>query len=335
MILSNEKAVVEILKSVQKPIILIHDKPDGDALGSATALALYLCAIKKDCAVVSPCKIPKRLSFVVNDKVKYFEGYENLKESGFIYDSVISVDVASNELVAPITSKIEKSILVAIDHHRINTITAENKFVDESAAATGEIIYSIIDTHNKEEKTNLFTLPICEAIYAAISSDTGCFKYGNTTEKSHNIASKLYKTGVNAERINRLLFDTKTFSQIKTEELAYKKLTMHYDGRLALIDIDISELDAIGATEEDTETISQLARMIEGVQIGVMMREKIFNDGKTGYKFSVRSNIDTDVSLLCSAFGGGGHKKAAGCTVFGQKKLAFEAFLKEAEKYLI
>lgn len=92
---------------------------------------------------------------------------------------------------------------------------------------------------------------------------------------------------------------------------------------------------AIGATDDDTDTISQLARMIEGVQIGVLMREKKFEDGSRGYKFSVRSNVDTDISALCAVFGGGGHQKAAGCTIRADKKTALEQFTAEAENYLI
>ena len=99
--------------------------------------------------------------------------------------------------------------------------------------------------------------------------------------------------------------------------------------------MDLEELAAIGATDDDTDTISQLARMIEGVQIGVLMREKKFEDGTRGYKFSVRSNGDTDISALCTVFGGGGHQKAAGCTIRADKKTALEKFAKEAKNYLV
>ena len=96
--------------------------------------------------------------------------------------------------------------------------------------------------------------------------------------------------------------------------------------------MDFAELAAVGATDDDTDTISQLARMIEGVQIGVLMREKRFDDGTGGYKFSVRSNVDTDISLLCAAFG---HQKAAGCAIRADRKTALEKFTAEAEKYLV
>ena len=123
--------------------------------------------------------------------------------------------------------------------------------------------------------------------------------------------------------------------EIKTEQLGYEKLNMYFDGKLAVTSIDIADLEKIGASEEDTDTISQQARMIAGVQIGVLMREKLYPDGKNGYKFSVRANSDADVSELCAKFGGGGHKKAAGCTIYESKEKALEMFITEAQKYML
>jgi len=313
-------------------LIPIHDKPDGDAVGSSTALALFLKKLGKSCAVLSPSEIPSRLSFAKNENVRYIEGADNID---FAYDYVITVDVASSELIGSVASKLDKPIGTVIDHHRVNTLEAEFKYVDENAAAAGEIIFSLISMYCMVTCAEIFDKEICEALYTSVSSDTGCFKYGNTTAESYKIASQLMSFGINAEEINRLLFDTKSFKQLKTEQLGIEKLELYYDGKLAVTCIDIADLEAIGASEEDTETISQLARTVAGVQIGAMMREKVFHDGKTGYKFSVRANSDTDVSALCAAFGGGGHKKAAGCTIFEDKNTALEMFIKETEKYII
>ena len=313
-------------------LIPIHDKPDGDAVGSSTALALFLKKLGKNCAVISPSAIPNRLAFAKNENVKYIEGVEKID---FSYDYIITVDVASPELIGAVIAKLDKPISTVIDHHRVNTIDAEFKYVDETAAAAGEIIFSLISMYCMVTCAEIFDTEICEALYTSISSDTGCFKYGNTTAESYKIASQLMSVGINAEEINRLLFDTKSFKQLKTEQLGIDKLELYCDGKLAVTCIDIADLEAIGASEEDTETISQLARTVAGVQIGVMMREKVFHDGKTGYKFSVRANSDTDVSALCAAFGGGGHKKAAGCTIYEDKKTALDMFIKESEKYII
>ena len=315
-------------------LIVIHDKADGDAVGSSSALALFINKLGKKCAVLSPAVISSRLRFIMSKEVTYIEGKAAFEASDFKYDYVISLDVASPQLLGSLEDCIASEVDMVIDHHRANTIDAPIKHVDSDASATGEILFNLFSMYAVTTGTDVFDTPICKALFASISSDTGCFKYGNTTSKTHDIASKLMTKDINAEEINRLLFDTKSLTQIQAEQLGFKNMQMFYDNRLAITVIDISDLDKIGASEDDTETISQIARTIEGVQIGVMMREKDY-DGKIGYRFSVRANADTDVSLLCATFNGGGHKKAAGCTIFDEKDKALKAFVEEAEKYLI
>ena len=323
--------VIEAFREHDRYLILIHDKPDGDALGSGTALALFLAKLGKRSAVLSPSAIPERLAFVKSPDVMYFE--QNVPEE-YAYEAVITADVASTSLLCGLEAVLSRGVDIVIDHHRVNTVDAPVKYVDENAAATGEIIFSLCSMYAMVMHNNVFDTALCSALYTAISSDTGCFRYGNTTAETLDIASKLMSVGIPAEEINRRLFDTKTLAQIRTEQLAYQKLALYHDNRLALIVIDCKELEEIGASEEDTDTLSQLARMIVGVQIGVLMREKCYPDGKIGYKFSVRSNVDTDVSALCAVFNGGGHKKAAGCTIFDTKQAALEAFVNKAADYL-
>ncbi len=329
------KEILDILNEKNNFLIVFHEKPDGDAVGASVSLALFLKAINKECAVLSPDKIPDRLAFAKPDSARLFEGARALNDSDYKYEYVISVDVASPELISSALPCLKNNIDMAIDHHRVNTIQASIKYVDEKSAAAGEIIYNLITEYEKSSKTKIIDKAIATSLFISISSDTGCFKYGNTTSNSHKIASALLKSDVNSEEINRLLFDTKTASQIRAEQLGYKNMKMFFDDRLAITCIQVKDFQKYKISEEDTETISQQARMILGVQIGVFMREKKFSDGRTGYKFSVRSNVDSDVSDLCSKFGGGGHKKAAGCTIYSSKNKALTAFLQEAEKYLI
>ena len=315
--------ILQLVSDHTSFLILIHDKPDGDALGSGTALALFLKKLGKESAVLSPCPFQKRLEFIKSPSVCYFEGYDAFEASGFSYDFIVSVDVASDELIETVSSRLPQSIDLAIDHHRVNTVTAAEKYVDAEASAAGEILFSLFSMYAMITNREIFDKELCEALYASIASDTGCFKYSNTTAATHDIAAKLMSIGIAAR------------AQIAVERLALSSLQFFYDGRLAIVVMDLEELAAIGATDDDTDTISQLARMIEGVQIGVLMREKKFEDATRGYKFSVRSNGDTDISALCAVFGGGGHQKAAGCTIRADKKTALEKFAKEAKNYLV
>lgn len=329
------KDISNILSEKNNFLIIIHEKPDGDAVGSATALGLFLKEIGKNCAILSPSNIPERLNFVKNRSLTYIEGYQAFVDNDYKYDYIITVDVASPELISGILSNLNAKIDMVLDHHRVNTLEAPTKYVDENSAAAGEIIYKLVEEYETETKTKIINNDIASSLFISISSDTGCFKYGNTSSDSHKIAAALLGHNVNAEEINRLLFDTKTSSQIKAEQIGYKNMKLFYDNKLAITCIDEKEFKKYGISEEDTETISQQARMISGVQIGAFMREKIFPDGRTGFKFSVRSNIDSDVSDLCSKFGGGGHKKAAGCTIYQKKNKALAAFVQEAKKYIV
>ena len=329
------KEILNILSENNNYLIVIHEKPDGDAVGSATALGLFLREIGKSCAILSPSIIPERLNFVKNRYLTYIEGNQAFISSNYKYDYIITVDVASPQLISGVINSLNGNINLVLDHHRVNTIEAPIKYVDENSAAAGEIIYKLLKEYENETKTKIMNNDIASSLFTSISSDTGCFKYGNTSSDSHKIAAALLEHDVNAEEINRLLFDTKTSSQIKAEQIGYKNMKLFYDNKLAITSIDEKEFKKFGISEEDTETISQQARMISGVQIGAFMREKKFPDGRTGFKFSVRSNIDSDVSDLCSKFGGGGHKKAAGCTIYLKKNKALAAFVQEAEKYLV
>ncbi|MCR5353478.1 MAG: DHH family phosphoesterase [Clostridiales bacterium] len=316
-------------------LILIHSNPDGDAMGSSTALSLFLKKAGKKSAVLSPSAVPKRLYFTKHKDVTYFENPKDKALSKFQNSCVISIDVASDELLPGTSVSKENPVSFAIDHHRTNTLSAKEKYVDAKAASVGEILFKIIKEYEKAHKTKIFDSDICASLYTSISSDTGCFKYSNTTPFTHKTAAFLLKNGVDATEINRLLFDTKNMSQINIEQFAYKNMKLLYDNRLAITVIDSKDLENAGASEEDTEAVSQLLRMINGVQISVLMRQQHKEGEKSRYKFSVRANPDIDVSELCGIFGGGGHKKAAGCTIHDTKERAFEKFTAAAKDFLI
>lgn len=220
----------------------------------------------------------------------------------------------------------------AVDHHEKNTITADKLYLESTASAAGEIVYKIIC--ELEEWTNevIFDEKIASSVFGAISSDTGCFKYSNVTPETHMIASKLIEKGAFSENINYRLFDLKSPSQIACEGYAYGNIEMFNDGKISFIYISDDILSKIGASQSDTETISQIGRGIEGVQIAAFMRDK----GEGAFKFSVRSNNDADMSQLCASFGiGGGHKKAAGCTIFAESpEKAKDMFLEKAKGYI-
>ncbi|MBO4950929.1 MAG: DHH family phosphoesterase [Clostridia bacterium] len=313
-------------------VIGIHANPDGDCFGSACGLAGALKKLGKNALILSPNSIPKRLSFLNYSDTEVFEsreGYDKIKDEKHTY---ITVDVASDHLLGEVADVFQQNNKFAIDHHEKNTITAEKLYLDNTSSAAGEIVYKIICELEDWTNETIWDDKIASSVFGAISSDTGCFKYGNTTPETHRIAASLIEKNADSRDINYRLFDLKSSVQIAVESLAYRNLEYYENGKISFIYLSNKMLESIGAKVSDTETVSQLGRGIEGVQIAAFMRDKAEGE----FKISVRCNIDTDLSVLCASLGiGGGHKKAAGCTVFTDSpQKAKEMFLEKAKDYI-
>ena len=313
-------------------VIGIHANADGDCFGSACGLAGALKNLGKKCTILSPGSVPKRLHFLNYSGIEVLEcreGYEKIKNERRTF---ITIDVASDHLLSDIADVFEKNNKFAIDHHEKNTITAEKVYVEKTASAAGEIVFKIINELCEWTNENLWDKNVASSVFGAISSDTGCFKFSNVTPETHRIAAELIEKGAKSEDINYRLFDLKSPKQIACEGYAYGNIEFFSDGKISFIYISDDILSRIGATHADTETVSQIGREIEGVQVAAFMRDK----GEGAYKISVRSNNDADMSALCASFGiGGGHKKAAGCTIFAESpEKAKEMFLEKAKGYI-
>ena len=169
---------------------------------------------------------------------------------------------------------------------------------------------------------------IADNLYTGIVTDTGCFKYQNTTSNTHIIASKLIECGANYYEINRIMFDTKSFARLKVEQQAVDNIEMYFNNRCALMTIT-AEMQSM-VTPDELEGVTPIPRQIEGVLIGVTIREKI--EGK--FKCSVRTHEPIDASEICATLGGGGHNRAGGCEILGTLDEAKQKMLKAISDYL-
>ncbi len=325
-------SVARFLLENDNYVIGIHANPDGDCVGSACGLSGAIKKLGKKCSVLSPGTIQKRLQFLNYSDTEILEcreGYDKIKGEKHTY---ITVDVASDHLLGEISDVFQVYNKYAIDHHEKNTITSQKLYLDSSSSAAGEIVYKIICELEEWTNESIWDEKIASSVFGAISSDTGCFKYGNTSPETHRIAANLLEKGADSRDINYRLFDLKSPQQIACEGFAYGNIELYEDGKISFIYISDDILSKIGATHSDTETISQIGRGIEGVQIAAFMRDKAEGE----FKISVRCNIDTDLSVLCASLGvGGGHKKAAGCTIFTDSaQKAKEMFLEKAKDYI-
>lgn len=294
--------------------ILTHAYPDGDTLGSGFALCMALQQIGKNARVITT-NIPSKFLYLLN----------GVKQQMFEAETIISTDVAADSLLGSNMGNYMGRVDVCIDHHGSNTFTAKHKFVDEFAAANCEIIYKLLIGMNIK-----ITEEIANCLYTGISTDTGCFRYTNTTAETMRVAAELMECGCDTAYINKVMFETKSKEKIQLEHAVYDTIEYCANGRCAIICTTLDMLKRLDVGDDEMEGLASIPRQIEGVLIGITMREK---EGGF-FKISVRTNDNINASDFCSQFGGGGHPAAAGCTIEGSLETVRSKLIIAAEKFL-
>lgn len=311
------KEAVKCLLENDNIVILTHSHPDGDTLGSAYALCRALTKKGKTAEVVCNDDIPEKYSFMFDD----FEN-KSIDEP----DYVVSVDVADSQLLGEEVKKLyEDRINLAIDHHGSNRIKSDKLLLEADSAATCEIIFLII----KELGVDL-DKKIADCLYTGISTDTGCFRYYNTTSRSYHMAAELVECGAEHGMINQLMFETKTRTYMRLESLVMKSMEMYYDDKCVIVTLTQDMYEKSGSNESEIDPLAAKTRQIEGVLVGAVLREK--KDGT--FKVSMRTNGDMDASAICGLLGGGGHPKAAGCQIDGPLENAKQKLVEAIGEYL-
>lgn len=309
------KAAAQLLKAANDILILTHMKPDGDTLGSGFALLWALEALGKRARVENADGFPLRYSFI------YGEYHPTKFEPRF----VVSTDVANPELLGDLEPAWADKIDLCIDHHVINTVAAKNVLQVSAVPATVVLTYRII-----KELGVAFSQNIATAIFTGLSTDTGCFKYASVTAETHRIAAEMIDAGADHALVNKLMFDTKSKGRMAVDATAQSTLEYHFDGRCALMVVSMASTKANGVEEADLDGISALPRKVEGVVVGLTLRER--PDGS--YRISVRTEGEISSASICARLGGGGHKNAGGCSAPGPLENAKQAILAEAKREL-
>lgn len=296
-------------------VVFTHANPDGDTIGSAAALVRILRAMGKNAVAVCADKIPQKLSFLDKDGIFANELPENI-------GTAVSVDVASKAVLGGLGDICDgEGFELSIDHHKVNTLPCKRLLVKPEYIANGEIIYELALFMGAR-----LDFDIAEALYTAICSDSGGFRYSNTRPETYEYAAEFLRAGIDFADINRRLFEQKSETQIKLEREAYNALTVHYGGKLAVVAIDEETALKCGASDTDFDSVNQIPRQLCGVEVSAVIRPK---KGET--KVSLRSNVYYDVSAFAKRFGGGGHVHAAGYQYGGSVKDAAEALIKEMD----
>lgn len=312
------KHIAQRLQQAQHIVLLPHEKPDGDALGSCFALMTALHAMGKEVYVdIEEQSITPRYAFMTEE---WSQPPEN-----FVPDVVAALDCSERKMLGPRRGEKYPEIEVCIDHHRTGEGFGGLTHVDPSAAATGELVYDLLKLMGAK-----ITKHIALCLYVALASDTGCFKFSNTTDKSFLMAADLWRVYGTFDVINYELFTLRSKAEMELQRYVMDTLEFRMDGKIASIAITQQMRRETGAGEDDIGAFAQLPRSIDGVEIGVTFKEQ----EDSSWRVSMRGSPRVDVSAICKQLGGGGHIRASGCRAQGTLQEAKELVLGVAQQAL-
>ncbi len=310
--------IVEVLQRFQRIGIFTHISPDGDAIGSSLGLYLGLKQLKKDVDVIT-------------DEYSRCFGFlpclDEIKKSGEgDYDVVVALDCADKGRLFDLNHSFDKAMVtVSIDHHASNTYFARFNYVEGQSPATCKTLVRIFKRLNIS-----ITKEIGECLMAGIITDSGGFRYNTVDDETFEFAAQMLDVGVNISDIYYRTFDVKTKAQFELSSIATSRLKFYSKNRIALTYVTRNDLKKVKALVGDHEGIVNVGRNIEGVEVSIFLRED--DDGT--YKVSFRSNELVDVSEIAKVFGGGGHSRAAGCSIDVSLEDAIKSLVKETVKRL-
>lgn len=296
MTLDDIKVQIDKANSI---VILTHENPDGDAMGCALAMYNALKQLEKDVDVIVP---------EFSRCFEFLPGIPEIKKEGRKeYDLAIAVDCADTKRLNGFVDYFDDAkVTVQIDHHGVNTMFADYNYVDPVAPACAQILVKVLPYWNVE-----ITKDIGTCLLTGIITDTGGFKYSGVTSETFEFAAWLLQKGVNVSNVYKNVLQTVTRSSFELNRIARNRIEFFEDGKIAFTYITCEDEKIVNSETGDYEGIVDIGRDVEGVEVSIFLREL----KKGGYKVSLRSNEYVNVSDICLMFGGGGHIKAAGCTI--------------------
>ena len=311
----------QILKCIKKSkniVIVTHENPDGDAVGSSLAMYHALKGLKKNVDIIIP------------EYAKCFNELpgidEVIKESDKAYDLAISLDAATDKLLNVWVKYFrEADQRIVIDHHSTNTMFGDINYVDLSAPACAQVVYMLIKHYRWK-----ITPEIGTCIMAGIITDTGGFQYSGVSRDTFNIAAELLDAGVNISKVYKKVFDTKTKSSFELRRIALDRMEFLEDDKIAFTYVTNEDERKVNAGVGDYEGIVSEGRSIEGVEVSIFLHE--LKDGE--FKISLRSNSYVNVSDVCIMFGGGGHIRAAGAKMTADPLVIRDKVVNEVKRQL-
>ena len=285
------------LLKFDKFAIVTHRRPDGDTLGSAALLCRGLRQLGKTAHVLENPETTEKYAPLHEGLTKAWA------EEG---DTVVCVDVASPNMLGAHFAPLQEKIQLRIDHHGSATPFTPFELVEPKTASCGEIVYGVLQVMGAK-----LDVPMAQALYTAISTDTGCFRYANTTAETLRVAADCKEAGADTFRLNQELFETNSLARLRLQGWLVENALFLQGGKIAICALPLSKEQELGLTEDDMENISGFPRSIAGVKIAATLRQETAET----VKMSVRAVPGYDAAAICATFGGGGHKGAAGASM--------------------
>ena len=298
------KKVIEHLIKSKSVALFVHINPDWDAIGSAFALRGALRALNTRADIFTDAPLSSYLSFMESDVICYEEGAPSPD-----YECFCALDVSSTNRMG-FWGKFfeEKDNTVCIDHHIKNGPFARLEYTDHRRSSTGELVFDLLEAIDFP-----LTKEIASYLYCAISADTGSFQYASVNKRTYEILISLFESGINTTELSTMLYEKNTLKQLKLRAEALFSLKTYKDGKIATAKITKEMLKKYDAQKSDTEGLAQIPRTLDSACLSVFLTEQ--EDGSI--KASLRASGDLDVEAVAKKCGGGGHKKASGCTLSG------------------
>lgn len=306
--LITEERVKELLLEKDKILILTHKSPDGDTLGTGTALWRVLQSLGKTARVENSDTIP----------VKYAYLFDGLVATDFVPEYIIAVDVADPKLLGDKLSVYAERVDLCIDHHSSNLHYATELLCRPADGAAALTLYRVLKLMEVP-----MTPAIATSLYTGLATDTGCFRYSNTTSELMRAAADLMDAGADHADINVRMFETKSLAYFRLLQTVLAGLRMYCNGQVAVFKVTQDMMAQAGATEDMLDAIAPMSRQIAGVKAGITMKQTA--DGT--YKFSLRTHEPLDASEMGRLLGGGGHARAAGTGVVTDEEVALSKLL--------
>ena len=301
--MNNLDNILNLIRANQSFLVVSHENPDCDALGSTIAMALVLRELGKDVIMYNKDGVPEYLRFLpecsgvadsldhVTDQVEVVMLLDcaDISRPGKEFESLIS----NNDFT-----------LAFIDHHASNSAGSEYCLIDEKASSTGVLLYRMI------KRIGVSISPdVAECLFSTIVGDTGSFRYSNTCSETFIIAAELVDCGADPEKISRFIYDNEPLRKVMLRTLAMN--TLEVTGKIAFLHVSSEMFEQTGTQKEHTEGLVSMARSIEGIEVAVFLRQESALD----WKVSLRSKEYVDVARIAGRYGGGGHRRAAGCVI--------------------